>query len=129
MSLAMRSEACAMSEIPFLLFLLHRGGRVVIDDPALPLRTAGQQHLLDDLGERGGLAFHGTRERIAAERAESDAAHLRLLTGLQRHALVIDHDECPIALHNGTARRKIQGYERYVLQMDVLPDIELRPVG
>src|SRR5579872_2791071 len=36
------------SEIPLALLLLHRGGLVVVDDPALALGGGGEQHLLDD---------------------------------------------------------------------------------
>src|SRR5579864_8141403 len=103
MSLAIRSEAWAMSEVPLLLLLLHRGGRIVVDDPPLPLRALRQQHLLDDLRKGGRLALHGSRERVAAERTEPHAAHLGFLTWIQRHALVIDHDECSIARHHRTA--------------------------
>src|SRR5262245_4300522 len=41
-----------ISEISFLLLLLHRPALVVVDDPPLPLRRGGQQRLLDDVGER-----------------------------------------------------------------------------
>src|SRR5579862_4190395 len=100
MSLAMRSEAWAISEVPLLLLLLHRGGGIVVDDPALPFRALRQQHLLDDLRKGGRLALHGSRERVTAERTEAHAAHLGLLTRVQGHTLVIDHDECSIALHH-----------------------------
>src|SRR6266581_2739860 len=102
MSLSMRSEACAMSEVPFLLLLLHRSGGVVVDDPALAFGALRQQHFLDDVGKSDRLALHGSRQRITAERAETYAAHLGTLAWQQRHTLVIHHDECPIALHHRT---------------------------
>src|SRR3984893_1620407 len=129
MSLAMRSDAWAMSEVPLLLLLLHGGRGVVIDDPALPFRALRQQHLLDDFGKGDRLALHGSRERITAERTEAYAAHLGPLAWTQRHALVINHDEGSIALHHRTAAREIQRHDGNALQVDVLPDIELGPVG
>ena len=44
------------------------------------------------------VAFDRAGERIAAKRAEADAAHLRRLAGLERHALVVDHDQRAVAL-------------------------------
>src|SRR3984893_5668684 len=129
MSLSMSSDAWAMSEVPFLLLLLHRGRGIVIDDPALALRALRQQHFLDDLGKGRRLALHGSRQWITAERAEAHASHLGPLAGPQRHALVIDHDERSIAIHDRAPGRKVQGHDRNVFQVDVLPDIELRPVG
>ena len=43
-----------MSEVPLLLFLLHRRGGVVVDHAALALGRARQQHLLDDGRQRVG---------------------------------------------------------------------------
>src|SRR2546427_268305 len=71
MSLAIRSETWAMSEIPFLLFLLHRGAGVVVDHPALALGGAREQHLLDHAGQRGRLALDRAGERVAAEGAKA----------------------------------------------------------
>src|SRR4030081_308292 len=105
MSLSMSSDAWAMSEVPFLLLLLHRGRGIVIDDPALAFRALGQQHLLDDFGKRGRLALHGARQWVAAERAEAHAPQLGPLARMQRHALVIDHDERPIAIDDRTPAR------------------------
>src|SRR5271170_5854784 len=107
MSLSMSSEACAMSEVPFLFLFLHGSSGVVIDHPALPLRAFCQQHLLDDFRKGSRLALHGSRERIASERTETHAAHLRFLTRMQRHALVVDHDERSVALHHRARCREI----------------------
>src|SRR5450756_1578503 len=100
MSLAMRSEAWAMSEVPFLLLLFLGSGRIVIDDPPLPLGALRQQHLLDDLWKRGRLTLDGSRQRITPKCTEAHAPHPGLLTGTQRHTLIVDHDEGSIALHN-----------------------------
>src|SRR5579862_2562598 len=82
------SAAYGPSEIPFPLFLFHGGRLVEVDDPALALGLLREQHLLDDLGERGRGGFHRARERVAAQGPEADHLHLGLLAGVQRQALV-----------------------------------------
>src|SRR5262249_5918902 len=82
-------EARLALEIAFLLLLLHRGGRVVVDHAALALRGLREQHLLDDRGQRVGLRLHGARQRVAAQRAEAHALHHRHLALAQRHAVVV----------------------------------------
>ncbi len=85
------------SEISLLLLLLHRGRLVVVDDPALAFRGRGDEHFLDDVEKRRGVAVDGAGQGIAAERAEADLAHLLLLAGHERQALVIDHDDLAVA--------------------------------
>ena len=68
----------APSEIALLLLLFHRSGRIVVDDPALPLGGPRQQHFLDDRGQRVGFALDRAGQRIAAQRAEAHALHHRL---------------------------------------------------
>src|SRR5580704_6463209 len=77
------------SEIPLALLLLHAGRLVVVDDAALALGGGGEQHLLDDLRQRLGLALHRAGQRVAALGAEADLLHHRDLAGLQPHALVV----------------------------------------
>ena len=75
-----------------------------------------------------GVALDGAGERVAAERAEADALHLRLLAGLQRHAVVVDHDQRAVALDDGPVGGEVERDDRDVLEVDVLPDVELGPV-
>ena len=49
------------------------------------------------VGERGRLGLDGAGERVAAEGAEPHRAHLDL-AGLDRHAVVVDHDQRAVAL-------------------------------
>src|SRR5512135_1525729 len=67
------------SEVTFLFLLLHRRRLVVVDHAALALGARGEQHLLDDRGQRVGLALDRAGERVAAERAETDLLHHRFL--------------------------------------------------
>src|SRR3954452_18904575 len=97
MSSWLRSTAC-ISEVPLALLLLHRPRLVVVDHPALPLRVPRQQHLLDDLRQRRRVALYRPRERVAAERAETDPLHHRLLARLYPYPLVVHHDERPVTL-------------------------------
>src|SRR5262245_56966856 len=86
------------SEVALFLLLFHRRGLVEVDQAALALGKAGEEHLLDDLGQRGRLGLHGARERIAAERPEADGLHHGLLARLEGQALVVDHDESAVAV-------------------------------
>src|SRR5579863_9025887 len=117
------------SEVPLALFLLHRGGLVAVDEAARALRGARDQHLLDDVVEARGLALDGRRERIATERAEAHHPHLLDLAGLQRHAIVIAHDEESVALDHRAGSGEVERYHRNLLGAGVVPDVELRPVG
>jgi hypothetical protein len=54
---------------------------------------------------------------------------LRRFARAQRHALVIDHDQRAVALDDRALGREVQRHDRDVFEMDVLPDVELGPVG
>ena len=117
------------SEIPFLLLLLHRCRLIVVDRAALALRGRGQQHLLDDLGQRRRACSRPRRSAGSSPACGSGSSAARGTSpGAQRHALVVDHEQQPVALDHRARRREIQRHDRDVLQMDVLPDVELGPV-
>src|SRR3954469_2531910 len=109
------------SEISLPLLLLHRRLFVVVDHPALPLAIARDEHLLDNLRERRRVALDRAGQRVAAERAEADALHLRFLTGVQAHPLVIDHQHRPVAVDHRALGGKIEGDDRDLFEVDVLP--------
>jgi hypothetical protein len=48
--------------------------------------------------------------------------------GLERHALVVDHDQGAVAIDHRPHRRQVERHDRDVLEVDVLPDVELGPV-
>ena len=79
-------------------------------------------------GSVSALALDRAGERIAAERAEAHLLHHRRLAGLERHALVVDHDQRAVALDHRPLLREVQRHDRNVLEVDVLPDVELGPV-
>ena len=76
-----------------------------------------------------GVALDRAGERVAAERAEAHLLQLRHLAGLEGHALVVDHDHRPVAPDNRPLGRKVQRNDRNTFQIDVQPDVQLRPVG
>ena len=53
----------------------------------------------------------------------------RLLAGLQRQAVVVDHDHHAVALDDRPLLGEVQRDDRNVFEVDVLPDVELGPVG
>ena len=69
------------------------------------------------------------RQRIAAERAEAHAQHLRLLAGFKRQALVVHHDQRAVALDHGALLGEIERHHGDFLGADVVPHVELGPVG
>src|SRR3546814_11111903 len=66
---------------------------------------------------------------MAAKRAEPDRAFYRHLTGLQREAVVVHHQEQPVALHRRARGREIERHDRNAVEADILPDVQLGPVG
>jgi hypothetical protein len=76
MSSAIRSVGRGVpSEIPSCFFFsIEAADRGRSCGPGA--RSGGQQHLLDDLGQRGGVALDRAGQRIAAQRAE---AHARII--------------------------------------------------
>src|SRR4051812_17912519 len=121
--------ACGRSKIALLLFLLHAcAAGIAVNHPALTLRTPRHEHLGDDVLDRLRLALDRPRQRVATERAEAHLAHHRLLA-VQREALVVDHQDHAVAFHRRPLRRIIQRHDLDLLLEDVLPHVELGPVG
>ncbi len=74
------------------------------------------------------FALDGTGQRIAAEGAEAHLLHRRPFARLQRQPLVVHHDERAVALDHRPFGGEVQRHDGDVLQLDVLPDVELGPV-
>ena len=72
--------------------------------------------------------FNGAGQGIAAQGAEADAAHFRLFAGVEPHALVIDHDHLAVAPDDRALGGEIERHDGNVLEVDILPDVELGPV-
>src|SRR5690349_180531 len=116
-------------EITFLLFLFHRRRAVVVDHAALTFGAGGEQHLLNDLRQRRRFTLDGAGERIAAERTKAHRLHFRTFAILQRHALVVHHDQRAVTTHDRAWRGEVQRHNGNLFEVDVLPDIQLSPVG
>src|SRR5205085_8468869 len=117
------------SEIALALLLFHRGRLVAIDEPALALGAPRRGELGDEGGERLGVAFRRRRKRVATEGPEPHLSHLGLFAGLEDEALVVRHDPLRAALHHGALAREVERHDRDLLAADVVPDVELGPVG
>ncbi|MEN9682098.1 MAG: hypothetical protein RLZZ627_1991, partial [Pseudomonadota bacterium] len=100
----------------------------MIDEAALSFGGGGEEHFLNDFRERRCGGFDGAGQGIAAQGPEADGSDLGGFTGLEGHALVIDHDEGTVSFHDGAWRCEIERDDWNVLKIDVLPDIELGPV-
>src|SRR5574338_366311 len=127
---AERLWACWSLEVALLLLLLHaRGARVAVDDPAFALRGARGEHLGDDLLDRLRVAFDRARQGIAAERPEPHLARDHRLARLEPHALIVDHQDHAVANHRRALRGEVERDDLDLLPEDILPDVELGPVG
>ena len=108
---------------------VHGAGLVVIDQPALPLGHLRRQRLGHHAVEVNGIGFNGSSERPATKRAEADAAWLGRLAGTQRHAIVVEHQQCAVA-HDGRAHgSEIERHHVELLAGDVTPHVLLGPIG
>ena len=116
------------SEVPFLLLLLHRPDLIVIDRPALAFGAAAGQQFQDDLGHGAGVGKDAACQRIAAQRAEAHHAHLGLAP-VQRHAVIVDHDDLAVMGNHGALGSKVERHQGNVLAVDILPDIQLGQIA
>ena len=54
---------------------------------------------------------------------------MNLVAILLGQTIVVGHDELAVDFHGGTFLGVVEGYDGNVLEADVLPDVEFRPVG
>src|SRR3546814_1471355 len=52
----------------------------------------------------------------------------RLFAGGEPEAIVIDHQDQPVAFHRRARRREIERHDLDLLELDILPDVEFGPV-
>src|SRR5262245_7677909 len=69
------------SEVTFTLLHFHRAFLVVIDEAALTFAVGREQHLADDLRQRGGVAADRAAQRVTPERPEPHHLGARHLAG------------------------------------------------
>src|SRR3546814_1116660 len=74
------------------------------------------------------LTLDRAGQRIATRRAEADRARQRLFAGGEPEAIVIDHQDQPVAFHRRARRREIERHDLDLLELDILPDVEFGPV-
>src|SRR5215472_2780243 len=100
----------------------------MVDDAVLTLRALDQHHLLDNLWNRYGMRPNSSGARTAAQRSHTAEDHLGLFAGEQRDVL-LHWNQRRTADHHWTGLGEVERNDRDVLQVDVLPDVEFRPVG
>src|SRR6478672_8212630 len=123
-------ELKGTSKIALLLLLLHRcAAAVTVDGAALPLAGRTGQHFGNNLLDACRVALDCARQRITAQCPEPHPPADHLLAGFQPHPLVVDHQDEAVALHRWPLRREVQRHDRNPLAQDVLPHVELGPVG
>jgi hypothetical protein len=102
------SDACAIRSTP-PASSSPSSRRRRVDHPTLTLGGGGEQHLLDDAGERVGVALDRARQRVAPERAEPHVLDLGHLARVERHAVVVDHDQHATAVDHRSFAAKYSG--------------------
>src|SRR3954471_16757315 len=95
------------SEVAFAFFGFHRAFFVEVDQATLALGVLGEQHLADDVGQRGGARFERTRQWVTAQRAETHHLEARLFSGIERESVIVDHQQGAVALDHRALCRKI----------------------
>src|SRR5690606_5035533 len=123
-----RSEGCP-SEVAFPLAVFHRGFRGAVVGPGGPaLGDPGGRDLLDDLLDRGGRGRHGAR---AGHVADGAVAH----HGLEERLVVAALDDVAVGQEHAVALEDlarvgdVDGRDLDALAADVVPHVELGPVG
>ncbi len=101
----------------------------MVDPSPLAFRAVRRQRLGKDRLHGAGLALDPGGQRIAAQRAEADAADRRVLAGTKAHSLVVHEDESALALHHRSLLGEVERDDRDVFGGDVAPYVALGPVG
>ena len=100
----------------------------MVDHAVLAFGAAEFAHLCDDFRHRIGLRANGAGAGRAAQRAHAAHHHLRLFAG-QQGDIVLHRNQQFAAHHHGLRTGEIQRHHGNVFHLDVLPDVELGPVG
>src|SRR5882762_4630696 len=115
-------------EVALALLDFHRAFLVVIDRAIFTLGPAERNHLLDDFGNAIGIRPDRSRARYATERphAALDGLNLfswaKLIVRINQNDRAVAHDRLAFFC-------KIKRHNRDILDVDVEPDVEFRPVG
>src|SRR5579871_4316185 len=122
----------APSEVPLPLAVLHRRLRRAVVDAGRPaLGDAGDRGLGDHRLDVGGERLDRRRAGHVPDGAVADAGDegLLLAQALPWHRVRPERQQHPVAAEDLAAVGEIDGGELDLLAGDVLPDVELGPVG
>src|SRR6188474_396265 len=122
------SVTWSISKVTLSLFELHRTVLVVIDDAQLPLGLARGDELLDDLRHRISVGSNRAGARRAAERPHSALQRLGSLAGHRDDKRLLLDDQGGAAHDHLAFFGEIERDDRDLLDVDVLPDVNLGPV-
>src|SRR4030095_12339734 len=122
-----------ISEISFPLLCLHRALGIMIDHTRAPLCSPRDHHLLYDVLQRRGRRPYRARARHAAQTAEPAQHPLSLLAGrravtLTRCEEAVEDDDLAATDDHVPFAGVVERIDRDLLQIDVLPHVELGPV-
>src|SRR3954447_6319950 len=123
------SACCACSEIADTFPVLHRSFREAVVGPRLAaLGHTGRRDLVDDLSDRRSIGHDAAGAGHVADSAEPNTRRegLLILHALDVVARRIQH---PIAAEHLALMREVDLRQLETLARDVLPHVELRPVG
>ncbi len=101
---------------------------VAVDGAALPFGNRGDFQLCNNVFEGGGRGPDRARQREAAQRAEADDFLALDFAGQQFEARIGSHDQHAVALDDQALFGEIERHDRYILGLDVAPDIDFGPV-
>ena len=115
-------------KISFSLLFFHRTRLVVVDHSALAFAGGGEEHFLDDFGQRCRGRLDGASKRVAAERAEADEPLFGFGGDVGGHTIVVDHDQCAVDVDDGPLGCEVKRHDRNFFEVNVLPNVKLGPV-
>src|SRR6266542_4075893 len=123
------SACCAASEIADTLAVLHRCfGEAVVCACLAALGDTGRGDFVDDRADRRRVGDDTAGARHVADGAEPHRRRERLLA-VHTLDVVGARVEHPVAPEHLALVREVDPRELETLARDVLPDVELRPVG
>ena len=109
--------------------MFHGCFLIEVDDTCGAFALRSCHHLLHNLFDGCGVAFHGSRQGPATKGTEANHAHVNLRNKFFRQTVVIGHDEVAVNLYARTFLCEIERHDRDVLESDVLPNVKFRPVA
>ena len=116
-------------EVTLTLFLLHGAFLVKVDDPGGAFGFGFGHHFFNDFFNAVSFRFNGTGKWITSQSSKANCANFLLCRYFWRHAVIVNKNEIAINIDNISGGRIIEWYNGNVFFADLLPDIQLCPVG